>query len=292
MLQNKTIAITGSEGFVGSHLVRKIMELNARVIKIDLNHKVDVTDWSQLENLDKFDVLIHLSAKTFVPESYKEPRHFYHTNIVGTLNALELCRLNNAKMIYASSYVYGLPKYIPVDEGHPIQGFNPYAESKIIGERLCERYYHDFNVGVIIMRPFNIYGPNQNKKFLIPSMIEQARNGEIVLKDPMPKRDFVFIDDVVNAYIKAIQYDKTGFEIINLGLGKSYSVREIAGEVIRNFDEAVNITFTNEKRISEIPDTVADISKAKALLGWEPEISIEHGINKCVHNLEDLYLLN
>lgn len=281
MLHGIKVAVTGSSGFVGTHLTKKLRELKADVLEIDLRRGIDVSDWSQLKELDGFDCLIHLSAKTYVPDSYSDPRGFYHTNIVGTINALELCRLHKAKLVYASSYVYGVPEYLPIDELHPVKSYNPYAESKIIGERLCERYAIDFDQKILTLRPFNIYGPGQDTRFLISSIIDQAKTGSVQLKDPNPKRDFVYIDDVINAYLKAISHDTPGYNVFNIGLGKSYSVREISQEVIRHFGDDLKIDFTGEKRQSEVADTVADISKAGKLLNWSPAVGIEEGIRLC-----------
>ena len=277
------IAVTGSSGFVGSRLFRKLIELNHEVFEIDITNGTDILDWAQLEKISEFDLLIHLAAQTFVPESYKRPRQFYFTNIVGTINALELCRIHKAKIIYTSSYVYGNPNYLPVDETHPAQAFNPYSESKIIGERLCKRYHLDFGLKAIILRPFNIYGPGQNNRFLISSIVKQARKGDVVLKDPLPKRDLLYVDDMIEAYIKAIQYEAIPFDIFNIGFGKSYSIKEIIDEVVKNFNTKFQVQFTGERRKNEIDNVVADISKAEKLLNWKPKVSFEDGIKSCVH---------
>ena len=276
------IAITGSCGFIGYHLIKKLLKLNYKFIEIDIKKGIDITDWQQLKIIEKFDVLIHLAAKSFVPDSYKYPREFYSTNINGTLNVLELCRIYSAKIIYISSYVYGNPEYSPIDENHPVQAFNPYAQSKLIGEQLCQGYLRDFNVPVIIFRPFNIYGKGQNENFLISSIIKQASSGKIVLKDPKPKRDLVNIDDAIEACIKAIEFNRTSFEIFNIGSGISYSVKEIAEMIAMILNYNIEIKFSGEKRRNEVMDTIADISKAKSLLSWEPSTNLEDGIKKMV----------
>jgi len=143
---------------------------------------------------------------------------------------LELCRINHAKMIFFSSYVYGHPQYQPIDENHPIQAFNPYSQTKVICESLCEGYNRDFKVPVIIFRPFNIYGTGQNPDFLIPTIIQQAKSGKIVIKDDRPKRDYIHVEDIVKAIVAAIEAGNTDNSIktYNLGTGESYSVKEIA----------------------------------------------------------------
>lgn len=281
-LNNLNIAVSGSSGFVGSRLVRRLLELGVKIIEIDHKKGLDIQKFAQINNIGTFDILVHLAAKTFVPESYENPREFYFTNIIGTLNALELCRLRKARMVFASSYIYGIPLYLPIDESHPVKGFNPYSGSKIAGEQLCERYHQDYGVNIDILRVFNIYGPQQNKKFLIPTIIEQAKKGKVVLKDPTPKRDFVYIDDVIEAYVKVIQHDSNLLNIFNIGSGKSYSVKEIVDEVLKNFTEHIQVVFTGEERSSEVPDTIANITKAQELLGWTPVFPMSDGIRNCI----------
>ena len=279
------IVVTGSAGFVGKKLVAKLKQQDYGVIEIDFDTGYDITQWKSVSSVKDFQVMVHLAARTFVPDSYTLPREFYHDNIIGTLNAVELCRLHQAKMIFASSYVYGKPEYIPINEQHPLRAFNPYAQSKILAEQLCARYTIDFNVPVVILRPFNIYGPAQKGDFLIPLIIRQARQGHVKLKDPKPRRDYVYIDDVVDAYMKTIEYHTTGCEAINIASGISYSVEEIATEVLEKHFPLIKVEYSGETRSDEVADTIAQISKAKNLLNWHPTTSLKEGIKSCV-NLE------
>jgi UDP-glucose 4-epimerase len=281
-LNHLHIAVSGSGGFVGVPLVRRLKELGANVLEIDHGQGADICDFEQVNKIGRFDALIHLAAKTFVPDSYENPRDFYATNLLGTLNALELCRIRKARMIFASSYVYGVPRFLPIDESHPVSGFNPYSGSKIAGEQLCERYQNDHGVQVAILRLFNIYGPGQNTKFLIPSIIEQAKKGKVFLKDPEPKRDFIYVADVVEAYVRVILYDDPGLSVFNIASGESFSVRDVVGEILKNFAEGVQVVFTGEERECEVPDTRADITKARNSLGWSPTVPFPEGIRACV----------
>lgn len=276
------ILVTGSSGFVGSHLVKSLKGLGIDVICLDIKNGRDVTVWEQVQSVEQFDILFHLAAKSYVPDSYAYPRGFYYSNIIGTLNALELCRIHKAKMVFVSSYVYGIPKYLPIDEEHPVAAFNPYAQTKIIGEQLCQGYNRDFGVPVVILRPFNIYGRGQNEDFLIPTIIKQAKTGRILLKDPCPKRDIVYIDDVIDLFIKAMEYNQTGCEIFNIGTGLSYSVRELTEMIIDLFGNNIEVEFKGQKRKSEVMETKADISKAKKLLGWTPRVTIREGLQRLV----------
>ncbi|MDP2685103.1 MAG: NAD-dependent epimerase/dehydratase family protein [bacterium] len=276
------VAITGSRGFVGSAIVRKIRDLEVELIEIDFELGYDMTDWNSLSNIVHFDVLIHLAAKTYVPDSFKNPASFYKTNVIGTLNALELCRKYRAKMIYTSSYVYGSPNYLPIDETHPVSAFNPYAQSKLLGEELCRAYYRDFGVPSIIFRPFNIYGKGQNENFLIPSIIKQAHTGIIELNDPRPKRDFIYIDDVADAYLKAIFTNLNTFEIFNLGSGASTSIQDLVDIVLKKIKNNITLKYTGVQRKNEVLETRADVSKSNKLLKWKPIFDIDKGVNNII----------
>jgi nucleoside-diphosphate-sugar epimerase len=276
------IAVTGSSGFIGNKLVNSLLSAGHEIIRLDIINGIDILDWDTLKEVSQFDVFVHLAALSFVPLSYEKPRDFYNLNINGVINGLELCRIHKAKFIFASSYVYGKPKYLPIDENHPLEGFNPYAETKIIGEQICENYFKYFNVPSIVLRPFNIYGQSQNDNFLIPLILKQAKTGKIKLLDSRPKRDFVFVDDVVEAFRLSVEDVNLVFEKFNIGNGKSYSVNEVVEIVNQLYGGTLHIEYDNEKRKNEVLDTVADISKTKTLLHWSPKISLEVGLSRLI----------
>jgi UDP-glucose 4-epimerase len=280
MLTGKKAVVTGSSGFIGKILTRRLWQEHAEVIELDIENGIDVTDWEIIRHIGDYDVLFHLAAKTYVPDSYRRSHEFYYANIISTLNMLELCRLKNALMIFASSYVYGQPQYLPIDERHPVMGCNPYAQSKIICENLCEGYHRDHHTSVIICRQANIYGIGQSEHFLIPKIFKQAFRGKIRLFDPRPKRDFIYVDDLVDAYIKCACYDLSQFEIFNIGYGISYSISEVINHFRKLFHNPIEVSFTGESRPNEIMDSVFNIEKAKKLLKWKPAIPIETGLRK------------
>ena len=275
----KTV-VTGSSGFVGKRLVRRLVDAGHEVVPLDIAEGVDLTRREHLAEIPAFDCAFHLAARTFVPDSFQNPFNFYFSNVVSTLNMLELCRKYKARFVYTSSYVYGAPQYLPVDENHPVVAHNPYAQTKLIGEELCRAYWRDFSISSCILRPFNIYGPDQKGDFLIPSIIQQAKQGRIILKDPRPRRDFVYVDDVVSAYLACMEQSGTETEVFNIGSGESIAVTEVAQTVAKQFP-SVEIVFTGEQRPNEVLDTVADITKARDLLNWKPNVFFEKGIQYC-----------
>jgi len=288
-LKGKRILITGARGFVGAHLSRELERRGAEVIALDArgDDPADIRDWQKVRNFvskfAKFDLVYHLAALMFVPYSFKNPRETYEVNVLGTLNVLEICRLQNvSRVFFASSYVYGQPKYLPVDEEHPLQPTSPYAWSKVLGENLCRAYHQDYGLDCSILRVFNIYGEGQSDSFLIPSIARQLPTGRIQLNDPEPRRDFVYIDDVVQSYIKVAECEGGEFEVYNIGSGASYSVNDVVTYMIEAWGQDVEVTYRQERRKGEIENVVANIQKAKKKLGWEPLIALPQGLARYI----------
>lgn len=278
------ILITGYSGFIGSYLLKKLQQTEHELLLADIANGTDICDWEQVKKFDNVDVIVHLANLSFVPASYEQPKRFYETNYLSTLNMLELCRLNGSRLVFFSSYMYGHPEYQPIDENHPIQAFNPYSQTKVICESLCEGYNRDFKVPITIFRPFNIYGCGQNPDFLIPSIIQQAKSGKIVIKDDRPKRDYIHVEDIIDAVFTAIETKLEDHKIrkYNLGTGMSYSVKEIVEMVRALFDTKIEYLCTHEIRPNDVLDTVANITKIETELNWKPKISIQEGLKRMV----------
>lgn len=279
--------VTGSSGFIGGALAEALEAEGHTLLRIDVASNCDITDGSALEKCfagtaeGDIDVIFHLAARMYVPDSWNAPKTVYDANLTGTLNILEQARKFDVnKFIFASSYIYGQTEYLPVDETHPVKPNNPYAHSKYIAEQLCRSYFEDYGIGCVILRPFNVFGPGQSEKFLIPTIIGQLAGGSITLQDPEPKRDFLYVSDMVNAYKKASLPGPDDFEIFNIGSGKSYSVSEVVDLVLKISGKTVPVNYTGKRRDGEVMDVVADITKAKNRLGWAPEVDIEDGIKR------------
>lgn len=275
---NGKILITGSSGFIGSHLKNELALRGYRIVSFNSSDG----DISKVKlNFKSVDFVFHLAGKSFVPDSWKNPKVFYDINVGGTLNVLEFCRKNKSGLLLMSSYVYGIPEVLPINENHPINPNNPYAHSKVLGENLSVFYQKHFNLPVCILRPFNIYGRGMNNKFLIAEIISQLhdkKNKRIILQDLSPRRDYLFVADLVEAMIMLFEKRKTG--VYNIGSGKSLSVDEVVNAIISASPINKEYSSNNSVRKNEIPDVVADISKVTSEIGWKPKHAFEEGIRK------------
>jgi UDP-glucose 4-epimerase len=278
----KQILITGSNGFVGKALCTLLEEKSFEIINTGDIDTLNLCDWEAVNKIPKTEFIVHLASLNFIPDSFKDPLSYYTNNIKSTLNILEKAKVDGSKVIFFSTYVYGTPLYLPIDEKHITNPLNPYTQSKLICEELCKAYQRDFGVPVTIFRPFNIYGPNQHPAFFIPTIISQINNKVIQLNDSKPKRDFIYIDDVIQAIYLSIINEAQSFSIFNLGTGISTSVKEIVDLIINYSGSNAKVIFSDVTRQGEVFNTIADISKIKEELGWSPKISIDKGISLCI----------
>lgn len=274
----ESFLVTGSSGFIGSHLVKALQSRKIPFQSFDKRNNQDVTRPKDFDSLKPSTHVVHLAGFTSTPESFKDPELVMKVNLHGTKNVLDYCRKHDSHIIFASSYVYGNPEYLPVDEKHPLIADSPYKATKLMAEESCRDYHDMYGLKTTIFRQFNIYGPGQNKSMLIPTIISQLDKKEIILQDPEPKRDFLYVSDLIDAYFSAAKNQKLRFEIFNVGYGKSYSVKEVVGLILKLSKKNPKVTFTGVRRQNEIMDSVADIAKIKNLLAWKPKISIEEGL--------------
>ena len=277
------ILITGAGGFIGRHLVKKVKTLGHETIEVTRQYG-DITEKGTWEKLPSAEVVIHLAAKSFVPDSWTDIAGFVQCNVSGTIEALNYCKLQGAHLIYLSSYLYGNPQFLPIPETAELTVNNPYALTKKMAEEMCQFYSESFGVAVTILRPFNVYGLGQSPQFLIPSLINQAiSQPEIRVKDLDPRRDYLYVNDLIQAIIQSIDY-KEKFDIFNIGSGNSYSVRELIKIIQNHAKTDLPVVSDSERRRNEIMDTVADISKAQKKLFWKPLWSLSEGIQDVLTN--------
>ncbi len=273
-------AVSGSDGFLGRNVCDQLEKAGHTIVKLDITQGFDLSEPAVIEKIPRVDCFIHLANLVYVPASYDNPALYYRVNYMTTLNALEVCRKYKARLVYISSYVYGFPQYLPVDEKHPVCPFNPYAQTKVICEKMCEGYNRDFGVKISIVRPFNIYGTGQKGKLLIPEIIGQLKEGKevIQLKAASPRRDYINVIDVAAAIIACSQ-SSIDYEAYNVCSGTSVSVKEITETINKNLRNKVEFVFSASDRPNEVDETRGSCEKLKKL-GWKPSITFEEGIKE------------
>ena len=310
-LKDKSVLVTGAEGFIGSHLVEKLVAEGANVtamiknnfkedigfleeISQDKRNKIkvfmgDLNDYDAVRDLlkDK-DVVFHLGAEISVPYSYKHPRTFVSTNINGTLNVLLASKENSLKkvVIMSTSEVYGTPDTVPIKETHTLKGQSPYSATKIAAEKLAESFHCSYGLPIVIVRAFNTYGPRQSSRAIIPTIITQALfKDKILIGNSQPTRDFNFVEDIAEGLIKASENDDLVGEVVNIGTGKEISIGALVEKIIKlTGSKAVMITEDLRLRPekSEVMRLCADNSKMKDKTGWTPKTDFETGLKKTI----------
>lgn len=270
--------ITGAKGFIGSYLLRG---LNGRGIEARL-HDSSMGDIATAAlNLNGCTHVVHLAGKAFVPDSWSEPGEYYRVNLQGTLNVLEHCRRFGLPLTLVSSYVYGIPQELPIRESHPLSFLNPYAHSKILAEEAAKAYADFFGVRVVAVRPFNIYGPGQDRRYLIPLLVRQAVDSSVEhfeVADAKPRRDYLHVEDLVELLCRTLVVDACG--PVNAGSGHSHSISEIVDILNSGLPSPKKLRSRQEPRPREVENVVADISVAEQVWGWTPRIRLADGLNE------------
>ena len=280
------VLVTGASGFIGRALVSRLNAHGWDVESLD-SAVGDIANQETLAKFAHYDIahVFHLAGKTFVPDSWDDPQAFCQTNVLGTVNVLEFCKKKHIPMTYVSAYVYGHPDRLPIAEDSEIRPSNPYALSKRLAEEVSEFYASAYDLTVTTIRPFNVFGIGQAKHFLIPAIIDQVLDAgkEIVVKDLVPKRDYVYLEDLVSALMSTLNMPG-GYSAYNIGSGISLSVQEVI-EIIQDVaGTKKQIVCDRVMRTNELMDVFADISKAGRELGWQPEHSFRTGIERIINS--------
>lgn len=279
------VLVTGASGFIGQKLVVTLSDAGYKVIVF----KGDVTQQQTFEMLDSLEVefVFHLAGRTFVPDSWHEPADFERVNVGGTMNVLEFCRSRKIPLTYVSAYLYGIPSKLPINECDEITPNNPYALSKFMAESICKFYAEYYSIPVTIIRPFNIYGAGQKSHFLIPEIIAHIHaKSPIKLKDLNPRRDYLYVDDLVEALLLTMRPSQ-GCRLYNIGYGSSLSVNEIVTEIQKVAGTTLPVICENAPRENEISDVYADISLSNKELSWHPRTPFAVGIKNILLNGEN-----
>ncbi len=308
----KKILLTGSEGFIGSHLTEELVKQGFEVKAFVLYNSFNTWGWLDslpkdvMDHVEVFtgdirdphgvktamegcDAVFHLAALIAIPFSYHSPDAYVDTNIKGTLNVLQAARDLGVErvLITSTSEVYGTAKYVPIDEKHPFQGQSPYSATKIGADRLAESFYRSFELPVTIVRPFNTFGPRQSARAVIPTIITQLLSGkdEIKLGSLTPTRDFNYVKDTANGFIEIYRSDKTIGEEINIATQKEISIGDLAREIIGQINPDAKI-ICDEERLrpekSEVNRLLGSNEKIRALTSWSPKYTFEQGIAETI----------
>ena len=303
-MKSKKIVVTGSGGFIGSHLVEELLLQGAEVTAFvrynsksdfgfikDINSKnlnIYQGDLRDLDSVNKAligqDIVFHLGASVGIPYSYENPWDAFETNVRGTLNVLTAVKNHGLeRMIHTStSETYGSAQYTPMDELHPLRGQSPYSASKIAADKLVESFWLSFDTPVSTVRPFNTYGPRQSARAIIPAIINQAlTKDKISLGSLDPKRDLTFVKDTVRGFISVANSSDTIGEVVNLGSGSDITIGDLAKKIIKIIDSDLEIEFDSRRERpekSEVMHLCGDTSKVFKLTGWKPEVTIDDGL--------------
>ena len=307
-LKNKRVLVTGAGGFIGSHLVERLLEEGCEVVAFVKYNSLN--KWGWLDSFDKkvldkieifigdirnadsvrkaikdVDVVFHLAALISIPYSYDSPESYVETNIKGTLNILQACLDYSVErvLITSTSEVYGTAKFVPITEDHPKQGQSPYSATKIGADHLAASFYRSFDLPVVIVRPFNTYGPRQSARAVIPTIITQLLSGydEIKLGSLYPTRDLVYVKDTVEGFVRLALCDNAIGNEVNIATQSEISIQDLAIKLINKINPDAKIV-SEDLRIrpqnSEVERLLGSNEKLKELTRWIPETDIDRGL--------------
>ena len=307
--RGRKVLVTGAGGFIGSHLTERLVELGADARALvhynalgrwgwldesPVRNEIevmsgDVSDRdSMLQAMAGREVVFHLAALIAIPYSYHAPASYVRTNVEGTLNVLQAAREKSLELAVhtSTSEVYGTARYVPIDEEHPLQGQSPYSASKIGADKIAEAFHLSYQLPVVTVRPFNTFGPRQSARAVIPTIISQCLNGDDVhLGNLHPTRDLTYVSDTIAGFLLAAATKEAIGKTINLGCGQEITIGELAQLIARLTERSLAIHDEEERvrpQASEVERLVADNKLARSLLGWEPVVSLEQGLNRTI----------
>jgi len=309
-LSNKTILITGADGFIGSHLTEMLVKQGAKVKALSYYNSFNY--WGWLEDLDclndievltgdvrdphyckriikDVDIIFHLAALIAIPYSYVAPDSYVDTNIKGTVNICQAALENGCKRVIhtSTSEVYGTAQYVPIDEKHPLQPQSPYSASKIGADAMAKSFFNAFELPLTIARPFNAYGPRQSARAVIPTIITQIASGkkQIQLGDLTPTRDLSYVEDICRGFIALAECEKAIGETVNIGSNHEISVEDVFNLIKEIMQVDVKIV-TEKARLrpekSEVYRLWCDNTKIHNLTGFVPKYTLKEGLKKTI----------
>ena len=308
--------MTGAGGFIGSHLTERLIQAGARTRAFV--HYNSTSSWGWLDSSQyksdmevilgdvrdadsvsracaDVDVVFHLAALIGIPYSYLAPLSYVRTNVEGTLNVLQAALRNKMEMVVhtSTSEVYGSARTVPISEDHPLQGQSPYSASKIGADKIAESFYLSFGLPVVTVRPFNTFGPRQSARAIIPTIVTQAMSQPALqLGSLEPTRDLNYVADTVAGFVKAGETPAAAGQVINLGSGTEISVGDLASTILGVMGKDLPV-LTAPERVrpanSEVERLCADNTKARQVLGWQPEYTLAEGLKPTIEWIQENY---
>lgn len=307
-LRGTKVLVTGSDGFIGSHVVERLVAEGASVRAFCLYNSQGSWGWLDTASRDVrdaidvrlgdirdsafvadatagVDVVMHLAALIAIPYSYRAPESFVATNVQGTLNVLEAAKRHGVRrvIVTSTSEVYGTPDTLPIRETHPLNAQSPYAATKVAADQLSLSYQRSFGVPVVVLRPFNTYGPRQSTRAVLPTILAQLLRGATSIKLGRldTRRDLTFVSDTVHGFVKAALTAGIEGQTIQLGTGRSPSIGDIFEAACRALGKTATVELDPSRLrpdASEVLVLESDPARAKQLLGWEPQVTLEDGL--------------
>jgi NAD dependent epimerase/dehydratase len=314
-VQGRAVLVTGAGGFIGGHLVQRLVRDGARVralVRYNSRNERGTLDWippealgdveavlgdlRDVESVDRAvsgsEIVFHLGAQIAIPYSFVNPRDFFETNVLGTLNVAQAALTRDVSRIVhtSTSEVYGTARQIPITEDHPLEPQSPYAASKVAADKLMDSYHRSFRLPVTVLRPFNTYGPHQSARAVIPTIVSQALEGDVLrLGSLEPRRDLTFVADTVDGFVRAAAAPDAVGRTVQLGTGRDVSI----GDVVRIVGEVLGRELTVQKdpdrvrpEASEVMRLIASPALAGELIGWAPQTDLEEGLRRTIEWIE------
>jgi NAD dependent epimerase/dehydratase len=314
-LRGKAVLVTGAGGFIGGHLVERLVRESARVrafVHYNSRGARGTLDWLEPESVaeievvlgelrdvesvtaaaDGIDIVLHLGAHVGIPYSYANPRDFFEVNVLGTLNVAQAALRHGVELVVhtSTSEVYGSARTIPITEGHPLEPQSPYAASKVAADKVMDSWHRSYDLPVTVVRPFNTYGPRQSARAIIPTIISQALAGSVVrLGSLHPRRDLTYVGDTVAAFVAAAQRPALAGGTIQLGTGYDLAVGDLVDLVAEVLGRPLEIEHDPARvraEKSEVDRLVSSPELARELLGWEPEVELREGLATTIEWME------
>jgi NAD dependent epimerase/dehydratase len=314
-LQGRSVLVTGAGGFIGGHLVERLVRDGARVralCRYNSRNERGTLDWldpnamvevevilGELRDLESvsgavegMEIVLHLGAQIAIPYSYVNPRDFVEVNVLGTMNVAQAALRHGVQRIVhtSTSEVYGTAQSVPITESHPLEPQSPYAASKVAADKLMDSYHRSFDLPVCVLRPFNTYGPRQSARAIIPTIISQALAGSTLrLGSLHPRRDLTFVEDTADGFVAAATHDAALGRTIQLGTNHDVSVGdlvEMVGEILGRELTVETDPLRVRPGKSEVERLISGPLLARELLGWEPTVDVREGLTRTIEWIE------